>query len=566
MNTIEKQEMASVTPPSAIIQKEKGISIVWIVPLAAIIVAAGLVYKTLTEKGPTITISFKSAEGLEPGKTKIKYKDVEIGEVKTVSVSSDLKNIIVTAQLVKETVDYLTKKTRFWVVRARLSGGIVSGIGTLFSGSYIAIDPGPKGEAQQEFTGLEIPPVVTSDLPGRHFQLKAPRLGSLEYGSPVYYKGIKVGQVVGYQFSGDKKDLDIKIFIDEPYDANVYDTSRFWFTSGLDMVLDAKGVRIDTQSFVSMMIGGLVFANPEQVVQGQLAEEGYIFPLYNSPDDAMAMVYSHKDYYLIKFDNSVRGLSIGAPVEFRGFPIGKVVDITLEHDWKHNQMKIPVKIEVESERIRQLIKNKKTPKDALEIMVHQGLRAQLKTGNLITGSLYVGLDFFKTASPASLVVHDNIIEIPTIQTTLDELTGNLTALLERLSKIPLEEIGTEAITTLKSLDKASRSFKETGDGISEIVSSNAFKEAIHSLNLSLDQIQRLTSKMKQELPAAVNTVSKQTITTLSEIEKLTAPDSSLVFELKRALKEFTGAAQAISRLADHLERHPESILQGKGKE
>lgn len=566
MNTTEEQEVQSADLPHAVIQKKKGISIVWVIPLVAIIIAASLIYKTLIEKGPTITITFKSAEGLEAQKTKIKYKNVTIGEVETVKVGSDLKNIIVTAQLVKESEDYLTQKTRFWVVRARFSGGIVSGLGTLFSGSYIAIDPGPKGEAKRNFQGLEIPPVVTSDSPGGHFQLKAPRLGSLEYGSPIYFKGIKVGQVEGYQFSGQKKDLDIKIFIAAPYDRNVYDTTRFWFASGLDVVLDAKGVRINTQSLVSMVIGGLAFDNIDQTMQGSLAKEGHVFPLYDSPEDAIVMRYTHKAYYLLKFENSVRGLFIGAPVEFRGFPFGHVVDITLEQDWEHNKMKIPVKIEVEPERIEQLIKNNGAPNNALETLVSHGLRAQLKTGNLITGSKYVAIDFFNNVSPASIVMHDDLIEIPTLPASLDELTSDLITLLDKFLKFPLEEIGSTTLDTIKSLDEASTSVRKAGDGITEIASSKALKKAINTLNLSLEQIQRLTSELEQKLPSAVNTVSKQTITTLEEIEKLTASDSDIVFELKRALKEFAKAAQAISRLADHLERHPESIIQGKGKE
>lgn len=566
MNSNKEQQIHSEVLPHAIIQKKKGISIVWIIPLVAALIAAGLIYKTLTEKGPVITITFKSAEGIEAGKTKIKYRDVTIGHVEQVKVSPDFKHIIVTAQLDKEAKGYLTEKTQFWIVRARFSGGIVSGLGTLFSGSYIAIDPGAEGHAQHQFRGLEIPPVVTSDLPGRHFLLKAPRLGSLEYGSPVYFKGIKVGQVEGYQFSDQGKDLIIKIFIDAPYDRQVYDTTRFWFASGLDVVLDANGVRIDTQSLVSLMIGGLAFANPDHAVQGALALGGHVFPLYDSVEDAIAKRYTHKAYYLVKFNNSVRGLSIGAPVEFRGFPFGHVVDISLEQDWKNNQMKIPVKIEVDPERIQKLIKNKDAPDNALEIQVSHGLRAQLKTANLITGSKYIAIDFFKNADPASIVRHGSLIEIPTIPASFDELTSDFIALLDKLLTLPIEEIGASALDTIKNLDKASSSFKVAGDGINQILFSEEFKKTTKLLNQSMVQIERLSDELGQNLPYAVNSVSRQAITTLEGIEKLTATDSELVFEVKHTLKEISRAAQSMNRLTDHLERHPESIIQGKGRE
>jgi len=451
-------------------------------------------------------------------------------------------------------------------VRARFSGGMASGLGTLFSGSYISMDPGIEGAAKQNFKGLEIPPVVSSQEQGRHFQLKAPRLGSLTYGSPIYFKGVKVGQVVGYEFSDQNKDLDIKIFIDAPYDRNIFDTTRFWFSSGLDMVLDASGVRVDTQSFVSMMIGGLAFANPDKRLQGSPAEEGYMFPLYDSRKDAMARKYAIKDYYLLKFDHSVRGLSIGAHVEFRGFPFGRVVDIGIEADWERNETKIIVKIEVEPERLSQLIKNNDTPANALEMMVGKGLRAQLQTGNLITGSLFVALDIFETAEPASIVMHDDIIELPTIPASIDEITSNVTTLLANLSKIPVEEIVSALLNTINSLDETSISFKNAGDGINELVTSDSLKKSINSLSQSMEHIQSLISALEQDLPAAIDSISEQTVNTLSGIEQLTTSDSPVVFELRQALNQFSKAAQSIRELTNYLERHPESLLQGKGRE
>ncbi|MEN8210834.1 MAG: MlaD family protein [Thermodesulfobacteriota bacterium] len=566
MNTNEEQIGNSTTLPHAIIQKKKGISFVWIVPFVAVIIAAGLVYKTYSEKGPTITITFNSAEGLEAGKTNIKHKNVVIGKVTAIDLNPDLKGVKITAELDKGTKEYLNEKTNFWVVRARFSGGMASGLGTLFSGSYISMDPGIEGAFKKKFKGLEIPPVITSREQGRHFQLQAPQLGSLTHGSPIYFKGIKVGQVVGYEFSDQNKDLDITIFIDAPYDRNIFDTTRFWFASGLDMVLDADGVRVDTQSFVSMMIGGLAFANPDKKLKGSPAEEGYMFPLYDSRKDAMAKKYALKDYYLLKFDHSVRGLSIGAYVEFRGFPFGRVVDIGIEADWESNETKIVVKIEVEPERLRQFTKDNDTPANALEMMVSKGLRAQLQTGNLITGSLFVALDIFETAKPAFIVMHDDIIELPTIPASLDEITSNVTALLANLSKIPVEEIVSALLNTINSLDETSRSFKNAGDGINKIVTSDSLKKSINSLNQSMKHIQGLTSELEQDLPAAIDSISEQTVTTLSEIEQLTASDSSVVFELRQALTQFKKAAQSIRELTNYLERHPEALLQGKGKE
>lgn len=563
MNTNEEQKEGAAPLPSAIIQKKKGISFVWFIPIVAVIIAAGLVYKAVTEKGPTITITFETAEGLEAGKTKIKYKDVEIGEVTAIDLIPGLKEIKVTAELDKKAKEYLTEKTNFWVVRARFSAGMASGLGTLLSGSYIVMDPSSEGTAKLDFEGLEKPPVVTSKAHGRHFQLKAPRLGSVTYGSPIYFKGIDVGQVTGYEFSEQDRDLDIKIFIDAPYDRYIFDTTRFWFASGLDMTLNAEGIRLDTESLVSMMIGGLAFANPDKSLHGSPAENGYIFPLYDSRDDAMSPKFAIKDYYILKFNSSVRGLSIGAPVEFRGFPFGEVVDIGLEADWDKKEINIVVKIEVEPQRLDQLAEKDlgpgKEPADALKMMVSNGLRAQLQTGNIITGSLFVAIDVFESADPASIIVHDDIIELPTIPASMAEITSNVTELLANLSKVPVEDIGSSLLNTINN-------FKTTGDGINKIIYSDSLKKSIDSLNQSMENIQRLTTRLEQKLPPAIDSVSEQTIATLGQIEKLAASDSPIVFELKQALTQFAKTAQSIKKLTDYLEKHPESLIQGKGKE
>lgn len=566
MSQNSETNAAGAVIQDAILQKKKGVSIVWIVPFVAILIAAGLVYKAVTEKGPTITITFESAEGLEAGKTKIKYKDVEIGQVEAIELGDDLSHVIVTAKLIKESEEYLNEQTRFWVVRARFSGGVASGLGTLLSGSYIVIDPGRGDVSKHDFKGLEIPPIVTSDIPGKHYRLKAPYLGSLQYGSPIYFKGIRVGQVLGYEFSGQNNDLEIKIFIEDPYDNNVFETTRFWFASGFDMTLDSEGVRIDTQSVVSLLIGGIAFLTPEQNRPESSAAEETAFNLYSSQEEALAKEYTQKITGLLKFDNSVRGLAIDAPVEFRGFPIGNVVDMWLESDPENGRFRISVKIEVEPERARQLRKGDKETKLDLGVMIDHGLRAQLKTGNLLTGSLYVAIDFFEDVEPAELIVHNDIIEIPTIPGTMDELTDHLRDLIDNISKIPVEEISAETIKVLRSFDQTGKSFKEAGDSINAFVSSKELKEAATSINQSLKSIENLTLDLEREIPEAVQSVSNKSVTVLDGIGKLTAEDSDMVFELKRALRDLAKAAESIRMLADQLERHPESIITGKGKE
>ncbi|MCG8532596.1 MAG: MlaD family protein, partial [Desulfovibrionales bacterium] len=347
----EEQTPVEETLPEAVVSKKKGLSLIWIVPLVAFCIGVGLVYTALTEKGPRVTITFASADGLDAGKTKVKYKDVTIGKVESVELNDDFSEVIATVRLTREADEFLSENTRFWIVRPRMHGATVSGLETLLSGAYVAVDPGVKGEEQYEFIGLESPPLVTGNAKGKLFTLKAKELGSLDYGSPVYYRDISVGQVVGYGLQKGGKSVDIQVFVDAPYDTYVTDTSRFWVASGLDMELDAEGIRVDTESIVSILVGGVAFTNPDYLGTAPVADAGDIFRLYDTRKLAMTEEFIEKEYFVLKFSQAVRGLDVGAPVEFKGFPIGRVVDIGIEFDWKSKEVLVPVRIEVEQERI-----------------------------------------------------------------------------------------------------------------------------------------------------------------------------------------------------------------------
>jgi len=409
--------------PKAVVQTKKSFSIVWLVPLVAILIGGWLVYKALSEKGPNITITFKTAEGLEAGKTKIRYKDVEIGLVESISLSKDLSHVVLTAELVKEVDRHLTDTTRFWVVRAQLTAGEVSGLGTIFSGAYIAMDPGKGGAPIRTFKGLETPPAVTSDLPGSQFILVSEKLGSIDTGSPVYFRQIKVGKVGSYKLDEDGRAVTIQIFINAPYDKLVHKNTRFWNASGLDLAVDASGLRIDTQSIVSVLIGGLAFDTPVSLESHDSAGSGDKFTLYNNHQDALMKSYKIKKYWVLYFEDSVRGLSPGAPIELAGIQIGQVVDIDLEVDMEKIAFRIPVLIETEPERVFDInaMPTDMDNRQFMDSLVAKGLRAQLKTGNLLTGKLFVELDFHPDA-PAQKIIWDNKYpELPTVQKSMEEL-------------------------------------------------------------------------------------------------------------------------------------------------
>jgi len=536
MNEQQMEETGASGAARAVIKHKKSVSIVWIVPLVAFLIGGWLAYRAVIEKGPTITISFKSAEGLEAGKTKIKFKDVEVGQVEEIRLSPDLSQVLVTAQLTKDAKEYLSENTRFWVVRARVAGGGISGLGTLFSGAYIGMDPGKPGKTARSFKGLEIPPIVTTDLPGRHFMLKAERLSSLDVGKPVYFRQIRVGQVVAYELEKDGQSVDIKIFIHAPHHERVRKNTRFWNAGGLDVSLDAGGIEVNTESFVTLMIGGIAFENPKDLEPGPAAREGEIFRLYDRREDIYKKTYVKKTRWLLHFEGSVGGLSVGAPVKFKGIRIGEVIDINLVADYDILAFRIPVIIEIEPERIAITGKQTIDKQSGNEILVEKGLRAQLKQGNLLTGQLFVDLDMYPDAPPRKITYGGRYPELPTIPTPIEEITRGVTRIVDRLEKLPLEQIG------------------------------NDLRETLAHLNKSTEQLVKLMENLDEKVAPAATATLERSQTTLMKLDRLLSGESPTGHELKRVLTELADAARNISVLADYLGRHPESLVFGKEKQ
>ena len=530
--------------PEALIRKRRSFSVVWIIPLIAAMIGGWLVYKSISEKGPMISIIFNTAEGLEAGKTKIKYKNVVIGQVESIKLDADLGHVVVTAEMDKDTKSYLTGKTRFWVVRARLRAGQVSGLDTLFAGAYIAIDPVHNGGgASTSFLGLETSPVVTMNKAGRHLMLKAEKLGSVDIGSPIFYRQIQVGQVESYALDNDGQHLSIKIFIDEPHHQYVNKNTRFWNASGLDVSINANGLNIDTQSMLSLMIGGIAFDNPITSGNNDPAENNDTFKLFNTYADAIKKESREKHVWLLVFNGSVRGLSKGAPVEFRGIHVGKVLEI--DSEIKINSADILISVLVETDP-RQFLASraafdKTEMKKLLNTLVSNGLRAQLKSGNILTGQLFVNLDFHPNEPEQKIVWEGTRPQLPTIPAALEEAFADFNKLLDRMGNIPFEEIGQDLHLVLKNLNKTIKQ----GD----VVLKHIDKKVTPEFTSTLKQVKKTLEQAKESLAA---------------MEKFVGSDSPLNQDARHALSELAAAAQSMRVLTDYLERHPDSLIYGKG--
>jgi paraquat-inducible protein B len=541
-------------PEPEVRTKKQRISIVWLVPLIALAVGGWLVYKAISEKGPTVTITFKSASGLEAGKTKIKYKDVELGQVTSIELDDDLSRVIVTAELVKESKNFISENTRFWVVRARVTAGSVSGLGTLFSGAYIGLDPGKSGKPATQFNGLEVPPVVTADLPGSHFVLRAASLGSLDVGVPVYFRRIEVGQIVSYQLDEDGQAVTIKIFIHDPHHELVRKNTRFWNTSGLDIAIGADGIRVDTESFTTLMIGGIAFDTPVSMEPGEPAEENEVFKLYRNRESVSEKTYARKTRWLLHFDSGVRGLNQGAPVELQGIQIGQVLDVNLEFDVDKTAFSIPVLVEIEPDRIKAAgpLPEASEGQKIMDYLVEKGLRAQLKTGSLITGQLLVAIDMHPAAPPAKINWEGQYPIIPTVPTTMEEMTTSLTQLLRKLEKLPIEQIGSDLQNAVA--------------GANRLINSAELQKSVMALNQTLNQAQRFAAVLNTSIAPELKTAVSNLDSALLQTQKLTRSlNSNVTPQADRTLKALQEAARSIKNLAAYLERNPEALIRGKGK-
>jgi len=551
---MNENDPASEVPEATVLpQRRLRLSAVWIIPIVAALLGGWIAVQKYLAAGPTIAISFASAEGLEAGKTTVKYNGVNVGTIQSLKVADDRRRIVASVQMAAETRDWLVEDTLFWVVRPRIGGGSVSGLGTLLSGSYVGMAIGKASERARTFTAREVPPVVTGDTPGRFFRLKADTLGSLDYGTPIYFRRFQVGQVSSYTLAADGREVDVQIFVTAPYDQLVKTETRFWQASGLDFSLTASGLNVQTESLVSLLIGGVAFDTPVANETAPPAPADTRFDLFADQASAMKAPERGATQYALYFDESIRGVSAGAPVTFLGLPVGEVVSVRLQAGMRRS-LRARVLVAVYPQRFLDVLTNPEdldhgqeiTPavrRQVVDQLVARGLRAQLRTGNLLTGQLYIALEYVANASRARIDWSSTPPTFPAVKGDLTDLEAKLTAILAKIERLPIDAIGSDLKQSLASL--------------------------VTTLNEAEALVRRWGSELTPELNAALRDARK-TFTaaerTLATAETTVAADSALIEDLRGTLLEVRRAAQSIRVLTDYLERHPEALVQGKSEE
>ncbi len=565
---------SEAAPPPAVAQpvvvraSRLRLSLVWIVPLVALVAGAILVVRTLTQTGPLITITFRSADGLEPGRTEVRYKEVGIGRVTSVGLSPDRERVRVQVRLNKSAAELAVTDTKFWIVRPRVGSGGVSGLGTLLSGTYIGVDAGESPDEERFFTGLEAQPFVMRGEKGRNVVLDAPDLGSIDIGSPVYYRRTRVGRVVGYTLNPQTDRLEVQLFIEAPNEKLVTRESRFWNASGVDLSLTASGLSVNTESLASLVGGGIAFGNPPGLAQAPPPGLAQRFTLHADRRTALAPADGPPQRVRLVFSPGMRGLAAGAPVELLGTEVGSVRAVAMHYDARSGRF--PTEVEAElyltrlgaarTEFLKSLGGGNAADDDLrfLQQLVARGLRGTLKSGNLITGQPYVALEVAKAAPRAALDTRGPLPTVPTLAAAGGDLQAQAGEVLDRLARVRFEEIGARLEDTLKNASAAGASAQDTLRAITQATAT--LQKTLESADGAIRQLSPTAQGALAEAQAALKSLQG----TLGELDRnLTQPEAPLQRNANQALAEMQRAARALRVLSDYLQQHPESLLRGK---
>jgi len=542
--------------PQAATRRSRRISIIWILPIVAVAIGAWLAWDTLSKEGPTIKISFDSGEGLQAGQSQLKYKDIVFGTIKSLALAPDRTHVIVTVATTRQAEPLLTEGTQFWVVKPRLFAGNISGLETLLSGSYIGMLPAAKaGNSRRDFVGREDPPVISAHVPGRTFLLKSKRIGAVSVGSPIFFRDLNVGEVLGWDIADMAEYVTIHAFVRAPYDSYVHDQTRFWNASGVSIKLGGTGVEVQMESLKALLLGGVAFETPAADINTAETSDNHVFPLFADRETANAASYTRKIPAISYFPGSVSGLAPGAAVTVHGLKVGEVTDVRLTYDAAKDVVLAPVRYEIEPERVIGVGKRVfKTDEESMDALLKKGLRASLQSANLITGQQNVALEFDADAAAAEVSMDGPDFVVPATEGAgFAGLTASATELLNKVNQMPFEQIGKNFDGILKSVNDAAQGPQ--------------LKKALTDLSGMIASAQTMIRNLDtKQLPELVSGLQK----TLTNANKLVlsldsgyGDNTKFNRDMDRLLAQANDALRSIRALSDLLARHPEALIKGR---
>jgi paraquat-inducible protein B len=553
-----------VTPPlpHAATRRSRRISVIWLIPIVAVAIGAWLAWDTFSKEGPTIKITFEGGEGLQAGQSQLKYKDIVFGTVKKLELTPDKFHVVVTIATTRASEPLLTDHAVFWVVKPRLFAGSISGLDTVLSGSYVGMVPGnPGGKERREFTGQEDPPILVAHEPGHTFLLKSRRIGSITLGSPVYYRDLDVGQVLGWDISDMAESVTIRVFVRAPYDAYVHDESRFWNASGISVDFGSEGLKVRMESLRTLLFGGIAFDTPLEKAHTEKTVENHLFSLFPDREAAAGASYTREIRVVSYFPGSVGGLAPGADVTMHGIKVGEVTDVRLAYDAAKEAIVAPVHFLVQPERIvgvgSRVFKN---DREAVEALLKKGLRASLKSASLITGQQVVALDFVATAPAIEVTMEDDDFVLPTTEGGgFAGLASSASDLLNKVNTIPFEQIGANLDGILRAVNDTAQG-PEMRKALTDLAGTIAAAEAlVQHLDTGVSPVARRLPELATSLQTTVTNANKL----LMSLDAGYGNDTKFNRDLDRLMLQLNDATRSVRALADLLARHPEALIKGR---
>ncbi|MGR4991572.1 intermembrane transport protein PqiB [Vibrio rotiferianus] len=530
----EKKTTAQITP-------QKQISAIWIIPILALAMGAWMLFQYINSTGPEITLKLPTAEGIEVGKTEIKALNVKVGVITDVKLSKDYDHIIATAQMNKDADRMLREDSMFWVVKPRIGREGVSGLETLLSGAYIQLQPGKSKIEQEHFDVLDVPPVAAPDAEGLRVVLTNREAGKLGVGDPVIYKGFTVGRVESTSFDVDTRRALYQLFIFKPYDSLVRTKTHFWLSSGVDLQLNAEGFEVKFGSLESLITGGVTFDTIPGLGDGkEITEDMTKFRLFDDVKQVREGMYDEYIQFVMMFEESVRGLKRKAPVEYRGLRIGTVMKVpmrmpTPEEDF--SAKKIPVLVRIELGRVYDNLPADKLAlfKDKLKDEFKKGLRGTLKTGNLLTGALYIDTDFYPDEKPYMASTFEGLDVFPTKQGGFAQVQRQVNDFLNKINNLPMEDTLHSLNKTLKTSEKTLASAERVANSIDKLLNQQDTKAIPADIRQSLQQLQNTldgygpNSTMYSEMESTLKELEKVMTEFRPVLQQLNEKPNSLVF-------------------------------------
>ena len=479
------------------------LSWVWLIPLASVLIGGGLLWTSLARRGPLIEVTFDSAEGLQAGQSQVKYKDMQMGTVEGFDLTPDHKHVVMSIRMTAKSEELLTDGAQFWVAKPRVYGGDITGLNTILSGSYVAMQPGEPGKpAQRDFKGLAEPPILIPDNPGRQFDLTALRLGAVQLGTPVFFHNLEVGKVVGWTLAKMAESVTLHIFINEPYDSWVRPDSWFWISSGITVRLGPEGVQLQIDSLKAAVLGGITFDTPARgdadANKAVASAAGESFKLYPNEGVAKTAAAARQALLASYFTGSVDGLGVGTQVTLQGMTIGDVTSVDLQYSTDTGKTRVRVGFTVSLALVRPYGNGPaQSFPEYWRKLVKDGLRVRLRGGNIITGQKELEMRLDAAAPAAELQQEGDVQIIPADNSGgggLDDLSATATQLMAKINAMPFAEIGQNLNATLH--------------GASGITNSPQLRQAIARLSGTLtavrDTVQHIDAGVApalQRLPA-----------------------------------------------------------------